>query len=461
MKNEIRKMMLKYISNLVLLLVQVGLFTWLLFYYYVPLLIDIGRGFYYWGYWAVVGLYFLFIIFFTRNFDGYKSEYRRARRMALTHIISIVCANAVAVIQIWIIGRYYFSILPIVYLALIQSLFILGWSFMTKQVYMRTNKRLKLLVIRDSYSPDNFLKKDTHIQEMYIVGEILDLRLNEGNNIYIEQLVHESDVILLYEIPSEIRNNILKYCYSKGKNVLITPKISDIIISGGEELSFIDKPLLFIESKGLKPEALFLKRLSDIILAILAIIVSLPLMLLFAFIIKIYDHGKVFYKQERLTIDEKPFQIIKFRSMRENSEVEGARLAQENDDRVTPFGKFLRTTHLDELPQIFNILKGEMSFVGPRPERREIADEYKKTIPEFKYRTTVKAGLTGYAQIYGKYNTPPYDKLRLDLKYIENYSNWLDFKLILMTLKVMFQRDNSEGVDATQKTAMEDIDEIK
>ena len=448
-------MIIKYVSNLTLLTIQVGLFVLLWFNYYIPLLIQVGRGFYRWGYWAVVGLYLLFVIFFTRNFDGYKSEFRRAKRTALTHIISLICANIVAIIQMWIIGRYYFSILPIVYLTLLQIIFVLGWSFIVKQVYVHLNKRQKLLVIHDSYSPELFLEKDSHIKEMYSIIERLDIRFYKANNNHIQRLINENEVVLLYEIPSEIRNDILKYCYSNKKNVILTPKISDIIISGGEELSFIDKPLLFIESKGLKAEALFIKRLSDIVLSVLAIIISSPLMVLFAIIIKLHDRGKVFYTQERLTIDEKKFNIIKFRSMRENSEGEGARLAQENDDRVTPIGRFLRSTHLDELPQIFNILKGEMSFVGPRPERREIADEYERVIPEFKYRTVVKAGLTGYAQIYGKYNTPPYDKLRLDLKYIENYSNWLDIKLMLMTLKIMFHRDNTEGVNETQKTAIQ------
>lgn len=458
MKLETKNMLLKHIGNIALLFTQSGLFTWLWVAYYVPLLQDIGRGFYYWGYWAVVGLYMFFIVFLTRSFDGYKSEFRRAKRTALTHIVSIVCANCLAIIQIWIVARYYFSIMPIVYLTIVQIIFILGWAFIVKKIYIFVNKPLKLLVIHDSYSPKLFLQKDTHIQEMYITKDIIDLRSSDNNRNNIYEEIHKNEVILLYEIPSEIRNDILKYCYSNKKSVLITPKISDIIISGGEELSFIDKPLLLIKTKGLRAESLFIKRVLDIVFSILAIIVSSPLMLIFAILIKLHDRGRVFYTQERLTIDEKVFKIIKFRSMREDSEGEGARLARKNDDRITPVGRFLRASHLDELPQIFNILKGEMSFVGPRPERREIADEYEMVIPEFKYRTTVKAGLTGYAQIYGKYNTPPYDKLRLDLKYIENYSNWLDIKLMLMTLRIMFQSDNTEGVDTVQKTAIQEFD---
>ena len=454
MQYKVKNMLLKYIGIMTLLIIQVGLFVLLWFYYYVPLVREIGHGFYYWGYWAVCGLYLLFVVFFTKNLDGYRADFRRARRTALGHIIAMICANAVGVIQIWIVGRHYFNVLPMVFLTLIQCIFIALWAYVMKKIYVSINKRQKLLIIHGDYSPESFLIKDNHIQKMYTIKEVLDLSSGIENDEYINRAIDENEVILLYDVSSETRNSILKYCYANKKNVILTPKISDIIIIGAEELRFVDKPMLMTQTSGLKAEELFMKRLLDIILSLLAIIISLPFMLIISAIIKLQDGGKVIYKQERLTIDEKPFQILKFRSMRENSERDGAQLAKQNDNRITSVGRFLRATHLDELPQFFNILKGDMSFVGPRPERSEIADEYKKLIPEFRYRNSVKAGLTGYAQIYGKYNTTPYDKLKLDLIYIENYSCWLDLKLLLMTLKIVFQRDNTEGVDDNQKTAL-------
>ena len=207
-------------------------------------------------------------------------------------------------------------------------------------------------------------------------------------------------------------------------------------------------------NRGLTIEQRFVKRAMDIVLSLLAILVSSPILLLIGLCIKLYDKGPVFYTQERLTRDGEAFQIIKFRSMRMDSEKDGAQLARKNDDRITPIGRVIRQTHFDELPQIFNILKGEMSFVGPRPERKGIAQEYEQVIPEFGFRLKVKAGLTGYAQIYGKYNTTPYDKLKLDLTYIENYSFWLDIKLMLMTFKIIFQKENTEGIDKKQRTAI-------
>ena len=197
----------------------------------------------------------------------------------------------------------------------------------------------------------------------------------------------------------------------------------------------------------------------DVIISSLLFIAASPLMLLTALAVKLYDGGAVIYKQKRLTIDGREFYIFKFRSMRMDAEKDGiARLASENDDRITPIGKIIRMTRLDELPQLLNVLKGDMSLVGPRPERPEIAREYEAVLPQFKSRLKVKAGLTGYAQIYGKYNTTPYDKLKLDLTYIQNYSFVLDLKLILLTAKILFMKESTEGVSAMNKNTDEEGD---
>ncbi len=213
------------------------------------------------------------------------------------------------------------------------------------------------------------------------------------------------------------------------------------------ELTLFDSPLLLSRNEGLTIEQLWGKRLMDLIFSIVSLVIALPFFIVIGGLIKLTDPGPVFYKQERLTINGKIFQIYKFRTMIQDAEKEtGPQLASKEDDRILPVGRFLRRFRLDELPQLFNILKGDMSLVGPRPERPELAKEIEKEIPEFPYRLKVKAGLTGYAQIYGKYNTTSYDKLKLDLTYIRNYSMWLDLKLILMTPKIMMLKESSEGV---------------
>ena len=199
----------------------------------------------------------------------------------------------------------------------------------------------------------------------------------------------------------------------------------------------------------------FVKRLIDIVLSSIAIVVLAIPMLIVAVIIKIDSPGPVLFKQKRIGIHKKTFTILKFRSMRTDAEKDGvARLAQKNDSRITPIGKFIRKCRIDELPQLINILRGDMSFIGPRPERPEIIAQYLEIMPEFAFRMKVKAGLAGYAQVYGKYNTTPYDKLKLDLTYIENYTVWLDIKLMLLTLKILFWPDSTEGVEESQITAL-------
>ena len=234
-----------------------------------------------------------------------------------------------------------------------------------------------------------------------------------------------------------------------------------MLVRSSDELKLFDTVLLLSRNDGLQVDQLFCKRVLDIMSAGALLLVSLPFFLFIAAAIKLEDGGPVFYKQCRLTKGGKTFDILKFRTMRVNAEADGvARLAAQGDNRITKVGNLLRATRLDELPQVLNILKGEMSMVGPRPERPEIAAEYKKEIPEFDYRLKLKAGLTGYAQIYGVYNTTPYDKLKLDLIYIRNYSIFLDLKLIFMTPKILFMKEKTEGVAEGQLTAVQQTEDL-
>ena len=263
------------------------------------------------------------------------------------------------------------------------------------------------------------------------------------------------DAVLVGDIPAKERNLLIKYCFEKDIRCYCIPKIADIMVIHSEQIDLFDTPLLLLRNNGLTYRQMFVKRVMDIVFAFVGILLASPVMLLIAAAIKAYDSGPVFYSQSRQTMGGREFQILKFRSMVVDSEKHGARLAKRHDSRITPVGRLIRRLHFDELPQLFNILKGEMSLVGPRPERAEITNEYAKAIPEFPYRLKVKAGLTGYAQVYGQYNTAPYDKLKLDLSYISNYSIWLDIKLIVLTVKILFQKEKSEGVEGSQKTALQ------
>ena len=225
-----------------------------------------------------------------------------------------------------------------------------------------------------------------------------------------------------------------------------------MIVNSAKSVYLVDTPVFRTNNFGPGQLEKVVKRLWDIIFAVIFLCLTSPILLITALAVKLQDGGPVFYKQVRLTQYGRHFEIIKFRSMRIDAEKDGvARLAAENDDRITKVGKFIRKTRIDELPQLINILKGDMSVVGPRPERPEIASEILKEVPEFNYRLGVKAGLTGYAQVYGKYNTKLRDKLLFDLIYIENFSILLDIRIMFLTFKIIFKKDSTEGVSAEEK----------
>ncbi|MBP3451910.1 MAG: exopolysaccharide biosynthesis polyprenyl glycosylphosphotransferase [Agathobacter sp.] len=291
-----------------------------------------------------------------------------------------------------------------------------------------TNKDAKLEQITRS------IKK---YQKQYEVKRIVDYRRTD-----LEEIISQMDTVFLYDVPVSERTDIVHYCYEHLINIYINPEITDIVENLAEYYLLDDVSMLNFNVEGLTLEQRFFKRTFDIILSALAIIISSPIWIIAAIAIKLGDGGPVFFKQNRATRDGKVFQVYKFRTMKQNVE---NRSATADDDRITKAGHILRKTRMDELPQFLNIFLGDMSFVGPRPEMLENVYSYTEELPEFQYRLRVKAGLTGYAQIAGKYNTTPKDKLIMDMMYIERYSFWNDIKLCFQTLIVLLKSDSTEG----------------
>ncbi len=444
--------MLNLFANMIMLMIEAVMFGYLWYQVYTPMLHKASR---FWnrGNWAVIGMYVLIMYFFTRTYGGYRIGYLRITDICLSQILAILSANVVGYIQVCMIANDYMPIHPMAALMGAELLVILPGVYLVRFIYTRLYPPRRMIVIYGQHSPDDLIEKINSRRDKYNVCATASVYMGY-KELYKKILDYEA--VVLCDLPTKMRNPILKFCFDQGKRTYITPKISDIILTGTERIHLFDSPLMLSRNRGLTIEQRFVKRTMDIVLSSVAIIISSPILLLIAASIKLYDKGPVFYTQERLTRDGEIFRIIKFRSMRMDSEKDGAQLARKDDDRITPVGRIIRRTHFDELPQVFNILKGEMSFVGPRPEREEIAHEYEQVIPEFSFRLKVKAGLTGYAQVYGKYNTTPYDKLKLDLTYIESYSFWLDIKLMLMTFKIIFQKENTEGINKEQVTAIKD-----
>ncbi len=320
---------------------------------------------------------------------------------------------------------------------LIQIALIILFTYFGQWVYFTINPPEKCCVITSSVdSLNNIMPKILRYKKQY---KVIDMVHYTNENIF--DIINRNDTIFLYDVPSNYRVLFSEYCYSKTKNIYFNFEMTDIVTLGAKTAVLDDKPLVSAVPRDLTFEQRLVKRTMDIAISLVGLIVLSPIMLGTALLIKLDDGGKVFFRQRRATKGGKLFDVYKFRTMKEAGSVNQS--AKTDDDRITRVGKYLRKFRIDELPQLINILKGEMSVVGPRPEMVENVDKYTEELPEFSYRLRVKGGLTGYAQIAGKYNTSPKDKLVLDLMYIEKYSLWLDFKLIMQTVTVLFRAGDS------------------
>ena len=396
------------------------------------------------GNWLMIALYSGLLLFFLLTYGGFRIGYLKKGNLLCSQILSIGLLNLITYIQISLLDKKFHDPRILIGLTFVQLLIALVWTFLFQHIYRILFPPRRMLLVCGDRPTFHLMEKIHSREDKYYLETAIHIGV--GIKAILEE-AKKYDALIIGDIPAKDRNALLKKCFEQDIRTYTVPKLSDILIRTSQELDIFDSPLLLSRNDGISDLQLFIKRAMDFICSSIGIVVLSPFFLLVALSIYLTDRGPVFYKQTRLTEGGKEFQICKFRTMIQNAEAKtGARLAAEHDDRILPVGHFLRRTRLDELPQLFNIWKGEMSIVGPRPERPELAAEIEKEIPEFCYRVKMKAGLTGYAQVYGKYNTTSYDKLKLDLTYIRNYSLLLDLKLILMTPKIMMLKESTEGV---------------
>ncbi|MBE6016593.1 MAG: sugar transferase [Lachnospiraceae bacterium] len=402
------------------------------------------------GNWAIVASYPILLFVFGKVFGAFKMSSRRID-ILFSHVATHIVVNILSYFIIVLATRVYVPVWPLAAMFIGEVVLTGIWIIVAKKINLILFPTRRMLLIHGDYSYKDIVFTINSKSERYMVKETIS---SDEDIEVIKQRISEYESILISDIPAQRRNDLVKYCYEIGKRVYMLPKLSDILIRSASDVHVGDTQIFLLKNYGLSAEQKFIKRAFDIVVSGLMIAVSSPVMLIIAILIHAEDKGPVFYRQERLTRDAKVFNIIKFRSMKVDAEKMGAQLSQKHDPRVTKVGKILRVSHLDELPQLFNVFKGDMSMVGPRPERPQIMKEYMENVPEFVYRLKVKGGITGYAQVYGKYNTTPYNKLRLDLIYIQNYSLWLDIKCFVSTIKVVFRKETSEGVEDSQITAI-------
>lgn len=388
------------------------------------------------GNWVVIMIYTVLTAVFFKAYGCTRYGYLKRSDLIYYQTIAISMVNVISYLQISTIGRKLLPPTPLLILTLMDWLLIACWAVLVNWFYFRLYPPRRLVIVYGSKHAADLVMKMSARVDKYMICE--SISADEGLP-EISKALNGFDGVILCDISAELRNDLIKYCCAHRLRAYVSPKVSDIVMRGGEEIRLFDTPLILCRNEGLTIGQRALKRAFDLLISAISLLLLSPLLLICAVAIKVSDGGPVFYRQTRLTIDGKKFDVLKFRSMIPDAEADGkAVLAAEHDSRITPVGRVLRRFRLDELPQLINILRGEMSLVGPRPERPELTAEYAKKYPEFLYRLQVKAGLTGYAQVIGTYDTEPFDKLKMDLMYIEQYSWMLDLQILLMTIKTAF-----------------------
>ncbi len=398
---------------------------------------------YFRGHVLMSAIYIVMLIFLGRVFGGLLVGVRKTGEVLFSHFFTTLFADCAFYVLLMLLSLKFPDPSALVAGFFIQLAVAFAFITLMGSWYRRAFRPYDVLMIYGSESVKDLMPKLHTRKDQF---NIVDMVSAEDTDIAVRDAIDRNNTVMLVDIPVEIRNKIFKYCYENCKRIYATPKISVIILNGSAPLHLFDTPLLLTEGNPLEYEERVIKRACDIFFSLFLMIVTSPIILITAIAIKLSDGGPVLYRQIRCTKNSREFEILKFRSMVVDAEEKGgAQLATENDPRITKIGRVIRKLRIDELPQLFNVLKGDMSFVGPRPERPEFIKKYMEDMPEFSYRMKIKAGITGYAQLYGKYNTKPYDKLKLDLYYIEQFSIGLDIKLMILTIKILFTKESTEG----------------
>lgn len=437
------KRVVKFAGSAIIVLLELAAYYYVWMNYYNK---NMTVAFWRRGNWLIAGEYLILSLVLHRLYGGLKVGIYKYWALVYSHMISIVGVNAFSYVQVVLFDKKMHNPAALLGLTALDFVMVLLWALAFKKIYAAMFPKRRLLLIYGKKPMFHLVNRIDTRDDKYEIAE--NVSIDTGLERIIKQ-AEDYDGVIIGDIPARARNQLMKLCYARNIRSYTIPKISDILLRTSVELNIFDSPLYLSRNDGgLAWDQAVVKRIEDIIVAGAMLLVTSPFFLIIAFLIWNTDKGPVFYTQERLTKDGKIFRIYKFRTMIVDAEKKsGPVKAGEKDPRILPVGRFLRATRMDELPQLLNILKGDMSLVGPRPERPELAKVITKNIPEFEYRLKVKAGLTGYAQVHGRYCTTSYDKLKLDLTYIRNYSIWLDLKLILMTPKVLLMKESTDGFE--------------
>lgn len=443
--NSLRFMALKWLQPIVIVLMMA--IVWCVYYvpHYAPGVNGINQM-------LLLIVYAVLLASLEKNYHALRVGLLRVSELIYSQSLANMISGCMMYVIVSLYVHQLLAVVPLLCVLAAQCAFSVLWSLGVNALFFRTYQPPKTAIVYRRSADLTRIQSIPYFAEHFDVCKKIE---NPVDDIYLLMKELEGyEVIFVAGINATLRNGLAKFCVDRGVKGYFVPHLGDIILAGAEYMSMFSVPVMKVSRANIRTEYLALKRLMDMMISVVGIVLTSPLMFIAACAIKLQDGGPIFYKQVRLTQNGRAFSILKFRSMTVNAEKDGvARLARENDSRITPVGRIIRATRIDELPQLFNILSGEMSVVGPRPERPEIAAQYEAEMPEFSLRLQVKAGLTGLAQVYGRYNTEPYSKLQMDLMYINDISLMTDIKILFATVKILFMKESTQGIKDGMTTA--------
>ncbi|MDR2589668.1 MAG: exopolysaccharide biosynthesis polyprenyl glycosylphosphotransferase [Oscillospiraceae bacterium] len=411
--------------------------------------------YYFWGNNILVALYAAILYLSSRIYNGFNFGNTSIQEIILTWVLSLLVTNVFQYFILSLLDDRMLSVFGFLAIFAVQLIFIIPMAIVINILYYLLNPAHDAVVIYGNYEKlCDFRSIIEKQRKRFVIKHVVSQHESLGNLL---NMINESQSVFFLEVDEKKQEGLLEYCYLNDKHTYVLPSFSRILINTAGTLWLSHTPVFSLKTPAPDMGTLLIKRLIDILVSVAVILLTGWLMIGIALAVRLYDKHPAIYKQVRVTRNGKRFTLLKFRSMRPNAEDDGVpRLMAIDDDRITPFGRFIRKTRLDELPQMFNVLSGSMSIVGPRPERPEIAAQYEEIYPNFAFRTKVKAGITGFAQIFGRYNTAPEEKLFLDIMYIETFSILQDIKLMLQTIRVIFIPSSAEGIEHDSATALRD-----
>jgi exopolysaccharide biosynthesis polyprenyl glycosylphosphotransferase len=437
----------RVLRRALVLLMKIGVVLFLSFLFFLVLSKFTPVLFYQRGNYFGFAFYAFLFSVIALPYDAFKIGILRLRELIFSFILTLILTNTITYAVLALISKALISPIPMLILTVTQLVIGMILYYVSNRLYYKLYPARNTVIVYSSAQWDREVAKKFKAQDKrYLIKAVLK---EEAGFEKIIRALTNNNTLIIGQVSIKLRYKLVNYCYENKKRIFIMPSVDDIILHNAHVTQIGDSLMYLVKNRSLSMEQWIIKRLIDIFLSLLILLLTLPMTLVIAVIIKLTDGGPIFFRQIRYTRNKTKFNIYKFRSMIVDAEKDGAQFTTDNDERITPIGRFIRKTRIDEIPQFINVFRGEMSIVGPRAERVENHDAYVKDMPEFEYRLKVKAGITGYAQIYGKYNTSFEDKARMDIYYIENYSIANDLKLLMATIKVIFKSDATEGFDKT------------